>query len=113
MYHTADLRTEILDFGGVDSSIILMLRGGILMSVRNFADMLCQRILAGIILVGRLGVVSAASFAGLEEMSREHLRSCVMPARTRWVESISVRLDADTQILVYGMQHVVICYAYY
>ena len=33
---TANLRTEILDFGGFDSSIILIMRGGILMSIGNF-----------------------------------------------------------------------------
>ena len=34
--HTANLRTKILDFGGLDSSRILSLRGGILMSIGNF-----------------------------------------------------------------------------
>ena len=33
-----------------------MLRGGILRSVGNFREVLSQRILVGIILVGRLGV---------------------------------------------------------
>ena len=33
---TANLRTKILDFGGLDSSRILSLRGGILMSIGNF-----------------------------------------------------------------------------
>ena len=32
---TAKLRTKILDFRGFDSSIILLLRGGILMSIGN------------------------------------------------------------------------------
>ena len=31
--HTANLRTEILDFRGFDSSRVLILRGGILMSI--------------------------------------------------------------------------------
>ena len=52
----AYLRTKILDFGGFDSSRILILRGGILMSMWNFPESLSQGILVGIILVGRLGV---------------------------------------------------------
>ena len=32
----ANLRTKVLDFGGFDSSIILVLRGGILMPIGNF-----------------------------------------------------------------------------
>ena len=52
----ADLRTKILDFGGFDSSIISVLRGGILMSMGSLPEILSQAILAGIILVvGRLG----------------------------------------------------------
>ena len=54
--HTADLRTTILDFRGFDSSRVLNLRGGILRSIGDFPESLSQRILAGIILVGRLGV---------------------------------------------------------
>ena len=49
---TDNLCTKILDFGGFDSSIILILRGGMLMSIRNFAESLSQGILVGIILVG-------------------------------------------------------------
>ena len=56
--HTANLRTKILDFGGFDSGGILILRGGTLMSIGNFPQSLSQQILAGIILVGRLGVGS-------------------------------------------------------
>ena len=53
---TANLRTKILDFRGFDSSTILILRGGILMSHvhRTFpAKFESTRM----ILVGRLGVV--------------------------------------------------------
>ena len=52
----SNLRTEIMDFGGFDSSRILILRGGILMSIGNFPESLSQAILAEIILVGTLGV---------------------------------------------------------
>ena len=50
---TANLRTKILDFEGFYSSTILMLRGGILMSIVSFLERLNQQILIGIILVGR------------------------------------------------------------
>ena len=54
----ANLRSNILDFRGFDSSRILIPGGGILMSIGNFPEILSQRILVGIILVGpgRLGV---------------------------------------------------------
>ena len=54
---TANLRTKILDFREFDSSIILILRGGIPRPIGNFPESLSQAILVGIILVGRLGVV--------------------------------------------------------
>ena len=53
---TADLRTKILDFRGFDSNMILSLSGFILMSTGDFPESLSLRILAGLILVGRLGV---------------------------------------------------------
>ena len=46
---TVNLRAKILDFRGFDSSIILILRGGILMSTGNFPEVSSQGILAGII----------------------------------------------------------------
>ena len=51
----ANLRTKILDFGGFDSSRILILRGGIPRPKGNCLESLSQGILVGIILVGRLG----------------------------------------------------------
>ena len=54
---TVSLRTKTLDFRGLDSIIILMLRGGILMSKGNVLESLSQLILVGIILVGRLAVI--------------------------------------------------------
>ena len=52
---TANLRTKILDFRGFVSSRILILRGGILLSVGDFPESLSQAILVGRLLVGRLG----------------------------------------------------------
>ena len=55
-HRTANFRTKILDFTGLDSSRILVLMGGIPRPIGNFPDSLIQRILVGIILVGRLGL---------------------------------------------------------
>ena len=52
------LRTKITDFRGFDSSIVLILRRGILMSIGIFPESLSQGVLVGIVLVGRLGVRS-------------------------------------------------------
>ena len=62
---TANLRTDIMDFGGFDSNIMLILRGGILRTVGGFPESLSQAILVGIILVGRLGAVLAKMIADL------------------------------------------------
>ena len=53
---TANLRTTIVDYRGFESSIISCLRGGILMPIGNFLEILSQQILVGIILVRTLGV---------------------------------------------------------
>ena len=53
---TANLPTNIAGFGGFDSSVILILMGGIPMSIGNFPEGLSQATLVGIMLVGRLGV---------------------------------------------------------
>ena len=55
---TANLRTNIVDFRGFDSNVILMSRGGILMSIGNLPESLSQAMLVGIMLVGRLGVIT-------------------------------------------------------
>ena len=57
--HTANLPTSIMDFRGFYSSIILMLRGGLIMSIGDFPESLSQAILVGIMVVGRLGVQTA------------------------------------------------------
>ena len=56
----ANLATKILDFIMFDSNIILSLRGGILRPMGNSRESLSQGIVAGILLVGRLGVASCA-----------------------------------------------------
>ena len=56
---TANLHTEILDFRGFDSCISLMLRDEVIMPKGNLLEILSQRIVVGIQLVGRLGVASS------------------------------------------------------
>ena len=53
----AQLPTNIVDFTGFDSSIILIQRGGILMSIGNLPESLSQAMLVGTMLVGGLGVL--------------------------------------------------------
>ena len=57
---TPNLPTNIVDFGGLDSSTILILRGGIPRPIGDFPESLSQAMLVGIMLVGRLGVESHA-----------------------------------------------------
>ena len=52
---TANPPTNIVDFSGFDSSIILVLRGGIPRSIGNFPESFSQAMLVGTMLVGRLG----------------------------------------------------------
>ena len=53
---TPNLPTNIVDFWGFDSSVIVILRGGILRYIGNFPESLSQSILVGVMLVGRLGL---------------------------------------------------------
>ena len=70
---TANFRTKILDIRGSASSRILVLRGGIIMPVGNLLESSSQRILAGIVLVGRSGAAA---------------RSSAKPSRRSWMTSI-------------------------
>ena len=49
--------TNIVDFSGFDSSIILIVRGGIPRTIGDLLESLSQAMLVGTILVGRLGVM--------------------------------------------------------
>ena len=53
---TPNLHTNIVDFTGLDSSIILISRGGIPRPIGNFPQSLSQAMLVGTMLVGRLSV---------------------------------------------------------
>ena len=55
---TANLSTTIMDFRGFDSDVIVILRVGIPRPLGNLPEASSQAILAGIILVGPLGVWS-------------------------------------------------------
>ena len=88
---TANLPTKILDSRGFDSSIILILRGGILMPIGNLLEMLSQGILVGIILVIReIGRSGSCRLL-------QHAAHC----RTRRIPSCTASLDApQTQQLI-------------
>ena len=66
--NAASFRTKILHFRGLDSIIIIIiliiifsLRGGILIPLGNFPEILSQGIVVGTILAGRLGVTKRSS----------------------------------------------------
>ena len=65
-FATVNLRIKILDFRRLDSSRIL--RGGIIMSIGSLPEVSSQRIVVGIILVGRLGVHPGLRTAGRTSM---------------------------------------------
>ena len=56
---SANLPTNIVDFRGLDSSIMLYQRGGIPMSIGDFPESLSQAMLVGTMLVGGLDVLSS------------------------------------------------------
>ena len=82
---TANLRTKTLGFRGFDSSTILILRGGILMSIGFFLESLSQAILVGIILVGRLGVKVTGGIGSVSQSSTfRPTAPTFVGARQRW-----------------------------
>ena len=56
MHYTPNPPNNIVDFTGLDSSIILIRRGGILISIAKFLESWSQAVLIGTMLVGRLDV---------------------------------------------------------
>ena len=67
---TANLRTNVMDFRGFESSIILILRGDIPRPIGNFPQSLSQAMLVGIMLVGRSGVHALQSAGHVEVHAR-------------------------------------------
>ena len=86
----AGLRTKILDFRGFDSSIILILGAGILMSKGNYPEDLSQQVLVGMILVGRLGVIFQICLDFEQHVSKSDLRPLVKgpPTDSRFVQTL-------------------------
>ena len=74
---TADLPTNIMDFRGFYSSIILILRAGIPRPTGDFPESLSQAMLVGVMLVGRLSVRQAATV--------KHPRPAPLNLRTKLV----------------------------
>ena len=97
----ANLCTEILDFRGFDSSRILILRGGTLMSIRDSPEIWSQRILVGIILVGRLCVrARSVSLARSWLRSRLLLRGCAYIYIYIYIHSYDVYLCVSLSLYI-------------
>ena len=72
---TANLRTNIMYSRGFDSSIILIQRGGIIISTGDFPESLSQAILVRIMLLGRSCVdVTRLKMAARVHEAREEAR---------------------------------------
>ena len=82
----ANLRTKILDLRGFDSSRILIFRGEIFMSIGSFPELLSQRIVERVLLVGRLGVGSSRTMRQREAAAAVH--------STQTVRVVSPPVDA-------------------
>ena len=54
---TANLPTNIEEFRGFDSSIILICRGGIIMSIGDFPESFSRAMSVWVMLAGRLGIL--------------------------------------------------------
>ena len=74
--NTPNLPTNIVDFGRFDSTAILNLRGEIPRPIGDFPETLCQAMLVGIMLVGRLGVRGSQGIGGCKQ---QLVRSCFTP----------------------------------
>ena len=84
---TANLITKILDFIGFESSIILTLRGGILMSIGISPEVLSQGILAGMILAGRLGMQGCVQESDSSGASMQWWEATeALGACTKWMQ---------------------------
>ena len=68
-----------MDFRGFDSSMILILRGGIPRPIGNFPESLSQAIVVGIMLVGRFGVYRNTEPCGYRKGRTETYRPRRLP----------------------------------
>ena len=66
----------IMDFRVFDSNMILILTGGIPRPTGDFPEGLSQGLLAGMLLVGRLGVVEASKKGSNEKVIRFRVTVC-------------------------------------
>ena len=101
---TANLRTKTLDFRGFDSSIISIVRGGIPSPIGIFPESLSQAILAGITLVGRLGVHALAP------MKRQTIPSCPgVPCLAGLAANAAARTGGNRTALVVYLCGLIVC----
>ena len=76
-YDTPNLPINIVGFRGFDSSIILIERIGIPRPIGNFPEGSSQAMLAGIMLVGRLGVHPGRRLRGDNKTPLQRREACV------------------------------------
>ena len=94
---TPNLPTNIVDFRGLDSSIILISRGGILMSRGDSPESLSQAMSVGTMLVGRLGVYYYLD---------GHCEDLILRATVVWVWSQNNKMLHVTMV----RYHSIVCY---
>ena len=101
---TVNLRTKILDFGGFDSSRILILGGGIPMSIGDFPEIASRQILAG--RIGELASrqILAGRIADLSE-STNLSREILVPG----TKTNSVHIYIYIYIYIYTPYYYIIC----
>ena len=78
---TANLRTKILDFRGSDTSMILSLWGGILMSIGDFPESSSQQILVGRFLDWAYLSLAARRCSRCPGSSTSRRRACSGPCK--------------------------------
>ena len=78
MHATANPRTNIIDFRGFDSNIILNLRGELFRPIGDFPESASQAMLVGIMLVGRLGVHMSQVPHARRALRTAHAADCLI-----------------------------------
>ena len=97
----ANLATNIVDFEGSDSSVILIRRSGIPRPIGDFPTSLTQAMLVGVMLVGQLSV-----YLWRVQLCRTPTRETV---QTRNIEYIYIYIYIHTYTYIIICIHILIC----
>ena len=109
-WSTANLPTNTMDVRVFDSSMILIVRGGISRPTGDFPESWTQAMLLGMILVGRLAVAPPLHAAGREEQG---LPEGGVPGPPREGQYIAIHIYIYTYIYIYIYICVCICICMY